>query len=555
MITNTGKDIIAKYMLGQASAYASHIAIGCGKKPLLTSDSLENYEGEFALKKNLDFEMFRVPIVSRGYVTELDVANPVTITGVSNPTGSLIVYVATNNFAPGDIVNISGTNIADYNISNAVVYSSTSSQFTVQGNASGVYSSGGIAIGRISKVALSAELPTEQRYEITEIGLYPSKSNPTASNKDSRMLYTFAETENWEYHGASSAIGIGATISTPLYAGASAGIINPTLGPTGAAGVFRATSDNAIFDSAVRISKNERCRFLNSAIYLPGNMSDLTFDASSTGNKMQYRNDAFGSYGTHIHLAGTNLNLSQNSPQDEIRLAFSVINKDEAFDVVPSKVQILVQFTPEEGTVDTENYANLQVFLSDTTTPSSTDLYPTYDLDGNTLASNRYHVVSSKLNDLFKGSTFSWGAVSLIKIYASVFNSINITNKQLTSNVATLTTQKAHGFTAGTVVTIAGVDATFNGTYKIISAPTATTFTYAKTNGNVTLQSATGTAEGPSSNYFLGLDALRLENVSSLNPLYGLTGYSVIRTTDATPITKSSNSSSLVEFRFGLDVL
>lgn len=552
MITNTGKDIIAKYMLGQASAYASHIAIGCGKKPLASSESLEPYEGEFALKKNLDFEMFRIPIVSRGYVTELDVENPVTITGVSNPSGSLIVYTATNTFSPGDIVNISGTNIADYNISNAVVFSSTSSQFTVQGNASGVYSSGGTAIGRISKVALSAELPTEQRYEITEIGLYPSKSNPTASNKDSRMLYTFAETENWEYHGSSSAIGIGPTISTPLYAGASAGVINPNLG---VAPAFRATSDNAVFDSAVRISKNERCRFLNSAIYVPGNMSDLTFDANSAGNKMQYRNDSFGSYGTHIHLAGTSLNLSQNSPQDEIRMAFSVINKDEAFDVVPSKVHILVQFTPEEGTVDAENYANFQIFLSDTTTVSTTDLFPTYDLDGNTMASNRYHIVSSKLNDLFKGSTFSWGAVSLIKIYASVFNSINVTNKQLTSNVATLTTQKAHGFTAGSVVTVAGVDATFNGTYKVISAPTATTFTYTKVNGNVTLQAATGTVEGPSSNYFVGLDALRLENVSSLNPLYGLTGYSVIRTTDSTPITKSSNSSSLVEFRFGLDVL
>jgi hypothetical protein len=538
MITNTGKDIIAKYMLGQAAAYASHIAIGCGKKPLGTLDTLP--EGEFALKKNLDFEMFRVPIISRGYVTELDTANPVTITGVSNPSGSLIVYTATNNFAPGDIVNITGTNIPDYNIANAVVYSSTSSQFTVQGNASGAYTSGGTAIGRIAKVVLTAELPTEQRYELTEIGLYPSKSNPSASNKDSRMLYTFAETENWEYHGSSSAIGIGSTISTPLYAGVASGTINPNLG---VAPAFRATSNNAVFDSALRLSKNERCRFLNSAIYLPGNMSDVLLSSGT----MSYRNDAFGSYGTHIHLAGTALNLSQNSPEDEIRLAFSVINKDESFDVVPSKVHILVQFTPEEGTVDTQNYANFQIKLSDSES--------IYDLDENTMASNRYHIVSSKLNDLVKGSTFSWGAVSLIKIYASVFNSINVIGKELASNVAKLTTQKAHGFTEGSVVTVAGVDATFNGTYKITSVPTATTFTYAKTNGNVTYTSASGTTEGPSSNYFVGLDALRLENVSSLNPLYGLTGYSATRTADSLPIIKNANSSSLVEFRFGLDVL
>ncbi len=34
MITNTGKSIMAKYLVGQAPAYASHIAIGCGAKPL-----------------------------------------------------------------------------------------------------------------------------------------------------------------------------------------------------------------------------------------------------------------------------------------------------------------------------------------------------------------------------------------------------------------------------------------------------------------------------------------------------------------------------------------
>lgn len=540
MITNTGKNIIAKYLLGQAPAYASHIAIGCGKKPLANTDSLTPYQGEFAFKNNLDFEMFRIPIVSRGYVTDQDLDHPATITNVTNTTGTLITYTASNTFAPGDIVSITGTNIADYNITNAVVYSATTTQFTVQGNASGVYTSGGVAVGQISKVVLTGELPTEQRYEISEIGLYSARANPSATSKDSRMLYAFSENENWEYHGTTSAIGIGSTITTPLYAGAASGVINPNLG---VAPAFRATSNNAIFDSAVRLTKNERCRFLNSAIYLPGNMSDVQL----SGGTMSYRNDAFGNYGTHIHLAGTSLNLSQNSPEDEIRAAFSVIYKDESFDVVPSKVHILMQFTPEEGSADTQNFANFQIKLSDTES--------IYDLDSNTMSANRYHIVSSKLGDLVKGTTFSWGAVSLIKIYASVFNSINVTNKQLTSNVATLTTQKAHGFTTGTVVTVAGVDATFNGTYKVTSTPTPTTFTYAKTNGTVTYQSATGTSEGPSSNYFVGLDALRLENVSTLNPLYGLTGYSVVRTVDSLPIVKNANSSNLIEFRFGLDVL
>lgn len=59
-----------------------------------------------------------------------------------------------------------------------------------------------------------------------------------------------------------------------------------------------------------------------------------------------------------------------------------------------------------------------------------------------------------------------------------------ITNKQLTSNVATLTTATAHGLTTGDSIWVEGVDSTFNGQYTVTSA-TTTTFSYAKTAGNV----------------------------------------------------------------------
>jgi hypothetical protein len=59
----------------------------------------------------------------------------------------------------------------------------------------------------------------------------------------------------------------------------------------------------------------------------------------------------------------------------------------------------------------------------------------------------------------------------------------------------------------------------------------------------------------PTADFYVALDALKVENVSTINPLYGLTGYSVITTSDGQPIVKLENVSSLVEFRFGLDVL
>lgn len=69
------------------------------------------------------------------------------------------------------------------------------------------------------------------------------------------------------------------------------------------------------------------------------------------------------------------------------------------------------------------------------------------------------------------------------KVFPQITVSIN--NKALTSNVATLTTTAAHGLCTGMQITISGVDATFNGEYRITSVPTTTTFTYAKTASNV----------------------------------------------------------------------
>jgi hypothetical protein len=79
------------------------------------------------------------------------------------------------------------------------------------------------------------------------------------------------------------------------------------------------------------------------------------------------------------------------------------------------------------------------------------------------------------------------------KIYSSI--TVSITNKALTSDVATLTTSAAHGLTVGMTIVITGVDATFNGSYRITTVPTTTTFTYAKVASNVasTVVSPVGT--------------------------------------------------------------
>jgi hypothetical protein len=55
-------------------------------------------------------------------------------------------------------------------------------------------------------------------------------------------------------------------------------------------------------------------------------------------------------------------------------------------------------------------------------------------------------------------------------------------------------------------------------------------------------------------NFFVALDALRLENVSSFNSVYGLTAYTVTKTSNSMPIIKSENSSSFIEFKYTMSV-
>jgi hypothetical protein len=77
-----------------------------------------------------------------------------------------------------------------------------------------------------------------------------------------------------------------------------------------------------------------------------------------------------------------------------------------------------------------------------------------------------------------------------VQIMRSIRPSWTVTNKALTSNVATLTIG-SHLLTVGSTINVDNIDATFNGTY-VLTAVAATTVSYAKTATNVTSVAATG---------------------------------------------------------------
>jgi len=81
-----------------------------------------------------------------------------------------------------------------------------------------------------------------------------------------------------------------------------------------------------------------------------------------------------------------------------------------------------------------------------------------------------------------------------------------VSNKALTSNVATLTTSSTHNLLAGDEIVVTGVDATFNGTYTVLTVPTTTTLTYAKVAANVV-----SAAVSPTGTITFGPDILEID--------------------------------------------
>lgn len=397
MITNTGKNIIGKYLLGQAPSYASYIALGVGPRPLSNSSPF----GEYKDKTELNFEALRIPITSKGYVSD------------------------------------------------------------ESGNA---------------QLVFSGEIPGDQRYEFTEIGIFSGKSNPAAGVLDSRVLYTFGQSENWEYHTQQFSRGI-ITETGLLNNGQPQSIIDLRDDNDDPIPVFRTNSDNQIFNTRIRLDRYERPRFLDRAIVISGNMSHI----ESSDGVFSIKPEDTEYYGTHIHLAGISPNFNRNSALDQLRLAFSLIDKDELQTIDPERVRVMVEFASSDS-VDPSNYARFEVEIE----KDDTFFGP--------FENNRYFVVNKTLEGLVKSSGFTWNTINLVKIYVSVFELDEYDEEEILSD-----------------------------------------------------------------NFYVVLDGMRLENVQSQNPLYGLTGYTVIKNDNeegkADPIVKESNTSNTIEFRFGMDIL
>jgi hypothetical protein len=534
MITNTGKTIIGKYLLGQAPAFASYIAVGCGPKPRPNINSLTN-------------------------CSTVSLGTTVTTTSTEGLWIGAFVHNITAGAGsiPNTAVVASIINSTQFTLSVAPTVALSGATISIEIDKEKesldfemfrvpISSRGYVQENGMNKIVLTAELPTEERYEITEVGLYSAGANPSAGSYDSKTVFAFTDAESWQHHKETVTLPIPTiteqldtendNIITGSYLINSLNkeydIVNGVLTATP---VFQANSDNSIFYKEGRTDEYERCRFLNNTILMQGDTSTLTV-ANNHLNIVS---------GSHIHVTGVDIDFDNNSVKDELRLAFSLVRKNGGSNSVPDTVRILVDFSSNDEE-NSPQFARFEVDLDNGTDPGEYNF-----------AANRYFVISKPIQDLYTSPSFSWNAVNVVKIYASVLSERSIDQKSLTSNVATIRTTSDHGFSIGDVVSIDDVDPTFNGQYTITAVPTTTSFRYSKTySGTIATADVipSGTVSKASSDYYVALDALRLENVATKNPLYGLTGYTIVQNTDAESVIKSPNTNNYIEFRFSIGV-
>lgn len=382
MITNKGNQVLAKYLLGQSPEYAGYISIGVGAQPLITGEA----DSSSPTKMSMDFEAFRVPIESKGIVNDRVTAYISQISVVSNvatatttvrhgiSVGSTVdMTCATNS-------NFTGSFVVTAVSSNTFTFNKTMSNTSVSASpyvATAVYDR--------DRLVFKAQLPPDQRYQMTEIAVYPSGTNQLALGFDSRVLRSFLPNESWSlFDGANTTI---PTITDTICD--SFGNVNTSVVVSDAQFV---NSDNAIFTYSGRTSKQETPRLFNRALMVKGNITSFTNDSMAISGTQKY-----------LICQDIGLNLSKNSPDDVIKFAFSVI-PTTINAASPTKTRLRFELKDSSGN-----------------TAYITALYLKATLD-----ISRYQVLSKKINEFtISTSTFNWANIVSIHIYAQTLNSSN----------------------------------------------------------------------------------------------------------------------------------
>ncbi len=582
MITNTGRNILAKYLVGQTPAYAAYIAVGCGPKPL---SQLEFTVVEKSLSS-----------VGLGKVTlqdnEIEVGMTINIVNVDDLIDGvrLVTEVVPLEDGTADvrfqIPGYSGAGIATTSVSSdiAKVYpnfrSKTSLDFEMfrvpivsRGyitEESGTLDEFGNP-EKVSKIVLTAELPSTDRYEMSEIGVYSAKSNPLAANTDSRILYSFASNEGWQYHDAknNSASSI-KTVSGRLDGTAKDNKIKVDV--TGGSHVFQSTASNDIFLDINRAKRFEQPRFLDNTIFISG--IDSNISASPTTGKLSVVDEWEDSSPlsiTNVALTSGVATITTESSHgrsigDLIKVN-GVTVQNETFNgtfqikTVPSSTTITyerlgipdVSSTPSLSGTMTLARRSSHIHLTNAKTPFEKNS----PIDELKVAFSIVNADGVLNNDVFESpenvrvlveftSSDVYGQGQYARFETDIYDINAIANQDILPP----------SVTDNAIIADLSKNRYFVVTKQLQSLTKSSGFTWDAVKNVKVYASAIDNGE-PSDNFYVCLDGMRFENVATQNPVYGLTGYSlVVNNADgyASTIIKAPNTSNYIEFRFAVDI-
>jgi len=359
-------------------------------------------------------------------------------------------------------------------ISSSVTFASDSDSLEFEVARVPVLSKGLLKEDGQEKIVFKAELPIDQRYQITEIGLYPALNNVVAGNFDSRVISTFSNSEPWAYSNNVDDSGAVSYIGPLRIDAVTPGDIETFIELTGGEiytlpdFVF-INSNSPIFEYSDRINRGEQPRYLNRSMIVSGSTSVVSGVSASSSLI-----DTSSSASYYVENNSISLNLGQNLPSDQIKLALSVVSVKRAGvdSLAPDNVKIRLELLNNAGANPPKAYVNIELYDIDSLNPEKS------------LDNSRYQIVTKSLSDFTVTENFSWSAINAVRIYTCIHDDSNVETGE----------------------------------------------------------------------HFVIYDGIRFENVSSYNPLYSLVAAEYIKTLDENPILKRENSTSYVEYRFGVGV-
>lgn len=372
MITDKGKQIIGKYLLGQAPEYAAYIAVGTGANPTSVWSTAEEVANE---ANRMQFEAFRVPVLSRGLVNDT-----ISILGTAIDRTSNVVTITVNRhgLTVGDSVTVAVPAPNDSESGTFSVTSTTSTTFTYDQTGSDFSTTEDFPVTYVKeRLIFKAQLPPDQFYGMTEIALFPAANNQLALGYDSKPMAGFVPTEGWVLRYSEDT-----------------NLDYITTSVVDIDGIITAASACYVHPNNDLFNNRTAPRFMNRSLLVPGSLTEFADDTCAIA-------DGAG----RVQTGSLAFDFSKNSPYDEITLAMLVVPADVGTDY-PAKIRVRLDL------IDGFNGGRATAYR----TMTSWD--------------NDYFTVSWLISEfLTDTSPFNWSRITSVEVFVETLDEFDVYNE------------------------------------------------------------------------------------------------------------------------------